>query len=89
MTEDEMVGWHHQLNEHEFGQTPEDTEGQGSLACCPSYHTIQNGLSASQSQSTTLFPHSMYHHLNYIHISVFTFSLSGEGGKFHEGRNHI
>ena len=36
-TEYEMVGWHHQLNEHEFGQTPGDTEGQGSLACCPSW----------------------------------------------------
>ena len=28
-TEDEMVGWHHQLNEHEFEQTPGDSEGQG------------------------------------------------------------
>ena len=34
MTEDEMVGWHHQLNGHEFEQTPRDAEGQGSLACC-------------------------------------------------------
>jgi len=33
-TEDEMVGWHHQLNGHEFGQAPGDGEGQGSLACC-------------------------------------------------------
>ena len=33
-TEDEMVGWHHQLNGHEFEQTPGDSEGQGSLACC-------------------------------------------------------
>ena len=32
-TEDEMVGWHHQLNGHEFEQTPGDGEGQGSLAC--------------------------------------------------------
>ena len=31
MTEDEMVGWHHGLNEHEFEQTPGDGEGQGSL----------------------------------------------------------
>ena len=30
---DEMVGWHHQLNEHKFEQTPGDCEGQGSLAC--------------------------------------------------------
>ena len=34
MTEDEMAGWHHQLNGHEFEQTLEDGEGQGSLVCC-------------------------------------------------------
>ena len=33
-TEDEMVGWHHQLNAHEFEKTVGDSEGQGSLACC-------------------------------------------------------
>ena len=27
-------GWHHQLNEYEFEQTPGDSEGQGSLVCC-------------------------------------------------------
>ena len=36
-TEDEMVGWHHRLNAHEFEQAPEDGEGQGSLACCSSW----------------------------------------------------
>ena len=34
MTEDEMIGWHHWLNGHEFEQTPGDSEGQGSLVCC-------------------------------------------------------
>ena len=34
VTEDEMVGWHHRLNGHEFEQTLRDSEGQGSLACC-------------------------------------------------------
>ena len=34
MTEQEMVGWHHQLNEYEFEQTQGDGEGQRSLACC-------------------------------------------------------
>ena len=34
MTEDKMVGWHHQLNEHEFEQAPGDGEGEGSLVCC-------------------------------------------------------
>ena len=33
-TEDKMVGWHHQLNGHDFVPTPLDSEGQGSLMCC-------------------------------------------------------
>ena len=33
LTEDEMVGLHHQLHGHEFEQTLGDSEGQGSLAC--------------------------------------------------------
>ena len=33
-TEHEMAGWHHQINGHELEQTPGDSEGQGSLACC-------------------------------------------------------
>ena len=33
MTEDEMVGWHHQLNENEFEQALGDDEGQQSLVC--------------------------------------------------------
>ena len=34
MTEDEMVGWHHRFNGHEFKQAPGVGDGQGSLACC-------------------------------------------------------
>ena len=34
MTEDEMVGWHHQPNGQEFEQALGDGEGQGILACC-------------------------------------------------------
>ena len=37
VAEDEMVGWHHWLNGHESQQTQEDSEGQGSLACCSSW----------------------------------------------------
>ena len=33
-TEDEMVGWYHQLNGHEFEQAPGVGEGQGGLVCC-------------------------------------------------------
>ena len=34
MTENEMVGWHHQLNGHESEQTLGNNAGQGGLACC-------------------------------------------------------
>ena len=34
MTEDEMVGWHHQLSGHEFEQALGVGDGQGGLACC-------------------------------------------------------
>ena len=35
--EDEIVGWYHGLNGHEFEQTVGDSEGQGSLVCCSSW----------------------------------------------------
>ena len=37
MTEDVMVGWHHRLSRDEFEQTPGNSEGQGSLACCSAW----------------------------------------------------
>ena len=36
-TEDEMAGWHHRLDGHEFGWTPGFDDGQGGLACCGSW----------------------------------------------------
>ena len=36
-TEDEMAGWHHWLDRHEFGWTPGIGDGQGGLACCNSW----------------------------------------------------
>ena len=35
--QDEMAGWHHQLDGHEFEQAPGDGDGQGGLACCDSW----------------------------------------------------
>ena len=41
MTEDEMVGWHHRLNGHEFEQAPGDREGQENLVpCSPWGHRV-------------------------------------------------
>ena len=37
MTEDEMVGWHHCLGEHEFEYALAVCDGQGGLACCDSW----------------------------------------------------
>ena len=34
MAEDEMVGWHHHLDGHEFKQVPRAGDGQGGLVCC-------------------------------------------------------
>ena len=46
-----MVGWHHRLNGHESEQTPGDSEGQGSLACCsPWGHRIRHNLVTEQQQ---------------------------------------
>ena len=57
-TEDEMVGWHHQLNGYEFEQTPGESERQGSLVCCnphpesPSHGP--SGLEGAKEGSVTL-----------------------------------
>ena len=44
MTEDEMVGWHHQLNGHEFEQAQE-LVGQGGLACCSPWGHKESDIS--------------------------------------------
>ena len=43
MTEDEMVGWYHGLNGHEFELTLGDSEGQGSLECCSPWGCRDDG----------------------------------------------
>ena len=45
MTENEMVGWHHRLNGHEFEQAPGDSEGQGNLSCCSPWGGKELGTS--------------------------------------------
>ena len=40
-TEDKMIRWHNQFNRHEFEETPEDSAGQGSLACCSPWGQIR------------------------------------------------
>ena len=53
MTEDKVFGWRHQLNGHEFEQTPGDSEGQGSMVCCsPWGHRVKHNLAAEQQTPT-------------------------------------
>ena len=52
-TEDEMVGWHHQLNGHEFEQTPGDGEGQGNLACCTPWGSKELDRTETEQQPTS------------------------------------
>ena len=44
MTEDEMFGWHHCPNGHEFEPAVGDSEGQGSLACCSPWGCIESDM---------------------------------------------
>ena len=53
MTEDEMVGWHRQLNAHEFEQTPGDSEEQGSMVCCSQWGCKELGMTWLLNNSTT------------------------------------
>ena len=48
-----MVGWHHQLNGHEFEQTPGDGEGQGNLACCTPWGSKELDMTATEQQPTS------------------------------------
>ena len=53
MTEDEMVGWHHRLNGHEFEQTPRDSEGQRSLVCCSSWDRKESDTTESLNNNSS------------------------------------
>ena len=58
MTEDEVVGWHHRLDGHEFEQTLRYGEGQGSLVCCspwgPEESDKTEGLNSNTAGSWTV-----------------------------------
>ena len=53
MTEDDMVGWHHPLNGHEFEQAPGDGEGQGGLVCCSLWGHKESDTTKQLSNNTT------------------------------------
>ena len=74
VTEDEIVGWHHGLNGHEFEQTLGDSEGQGSLACCsPQSLRVRHCLATEQQRSeasTLIIPFYTWINETLVRISV-------------------
>ena len=55
MTEDEMVGWQHQLNGREFEQASGDSEGQESLVCCSPWDHKESDTTERLNNSNMLF----------------------------------
>ena len=56
MTEDEMVGWHHQLNGYEFEQAPRDGEGQGSLVWYHPWGNKESDMTEQLNSNNKLCP---------------------------------
>ena len=64
-TEDEMVGWHHRLNGHEFEQALGVGDGQGSLACCsPGSHKELHETEQPNKNNNNLFVESELDHIS-------------------------
>ena len=59
-----MVGWHHQLNGHEFEQALGDCEGQGSLVCCSPWGIKE--LDTTEQLNNSKFPY----HLTHCHVAA-------------------
>ena len=53
MPEDEMAGWHRQLNGHEFEQAPGDGEEQGGLTCCSPWGHKESDVIQQLNNNTT------------------------------------
>ena len=73
-TKDEMAGWHHQLDGHEFEWTPGGGDGQGGLSCCSSCDRSQTRLSNS---TELILNFILLNKMNYILLfKLFTYILT-------------
>ena len=66
--EDEMIGWHHQLNGHEFEQTLGDSEVQGSLECCSPWSCKELDMTGQQIGCQ---PYKSNHHTLSSHVNAY------------------
>ena len=81
-TEDEMVGWHQQLDRHEFDQAPGDGDGQGNLACYSPWGCKESDMTEQLNWTELILKSRLHHFLpclcNYIHDLIYnmaTFQL--------------
>ena len=58
-TEDELIGWHHRLNGHEFKQTPGDSKGQGNLACCSPWDPKESDMTERLNKNKALWMYNI------------------------------
>ena len=72
MTEDEMVGWHHWLNGHEFEWTPGD--GQGGLECCDSWGRKESDTTGRLNWTEVSFLFAGYIHLLCLQMDLMQWS---------------
>ena len=77
VTEDETVGWHHQCNGHELGQTPGDGEGQGSLTCFSPWGREESDTTRQLKNSEPTWGL----HLSVSHLFAFSYCSWGFQGK--------
>ena len=65
--EDEMVGWHHQLNGHESESTPGVGDGQGGLGCCSPWDRKELDTTEQLNSTPIRLNSYMYHLESYLH----------------------
>ena len=68
MTEDEMVGWHHWLNWHEFESAPGANDRQGSVACCSPWGRKESGMTEQLNWEDNCFT-MLYWYLLYNNVN--------------------
>ena len=66
-TEDEMTGWHHRLNGHEFGWTPGVGDGQGGLVCCNSWGHKESNMTEQLNWTVQFSKHHLWKRLSLPH----------------------
>ena len=79
LTEDEMVGWHHRFNGHEFKEALGDSEGQGSLVCCSPWGHKESDTTEQLNNNNNLWNVQYIHRQQKPHWSQFPGMSAGTG----------